>query len=133
MVWSLELMTVKLYRHKKRGGTYRILHHAMLQLDGPHDNALMVVYQDVDMLRVWTRREDEFLDGRFEEIVVPEPEPPHAPVNNAWQEYRGDFDSMSDEEIAEEVRSAETQLDEAESWLEAVHSWEAAGKPRNQS
>lgn len=52
-------------------------------------------------------------------------------MENAWKEYAGDFNSMTDEEIEAEVASAQERLDEAESWLEAVASWKAAGKPRN--
>jgi len=47
-----------------------------------------------------------------------------------WEQYAGDFNSMTDEEVEREVRTAENDLDEAESWLEAVASWKAAGKPR---
>lgn len=47
-----------------------------------------------------------------------------------WKQYEGDFNSMTDEEIKHEVEIAQNDLDEAESWLEAVASWEAAGKPR---
>lgn len=51
--------------------------------------------------------------------------------NEAWKEYRNDFNAMSDEEIEHETRIAQNDLDEAESWLEAVASWEAAGRPRD--
>lgn len=51
-------------------------------------------------------------------------------MNDAWKEYAADFDAMTDDEIEFEVRRSEEQLDEAESWLEAVASWKAAGKPR---
>lgn len=51
-------------------------------------------------------------------------------LSNAWKEYEGDFNSLTDEEVEREVRKAENDLDEAESWLEAVASWKAAGKPR---
>lgn len=50
--------------------------------------------------------------------------------HTAWAEYQIDFDLMSDREIAEETRNSEEQLHEAESWLEAVAAWEAAGRPR---
>ena len=50
---------------------------------------------------------------------------------DAWKEF-ADFDAMSDEEVAAEVASEQQKLDEAESWLEAVASWEAAGKPRTE-
>jgi hypothetical protein len=47
-------------------------------------------------------------------------------MSELWLEYKSDFDSMTDAEV-------QIKLDEAESWLEAVASWEAAGKPRNQT
>lgn len=53
------------------------------------------------------------------------------PENEAWREYENDFNNLTDEQVEWEVRSAERDLDEAESWLEAVASWKAAGKPRN--
>lgn len=51
-------------------------------------------------------------------------------MNEAWKQYAADFKAMSDEEIERESESRRNQVDEAESWLEAVASWEAAGKPR---
>ena len=51
-------------------------------------------------------------------------------MNDVWKEYEGDFNSLSDEEIEQEVVAEQTKLDEAESWLEAVASWKAAGSPR---
>ena len=51
-------------------------------------------------------------------------------MNNAWKQFEADFNAMSDAEIASEVESCRNLVDEAESWLEAVTSWEAAGKPR---
>lgn len=47
-------------------------------------------------------------------------------MNDAWN----DFSNMTDEEIEFESRHARDQLDEAENWLEAVESWEKAGRPR---
>jgi hypothetical protein len=47
-----------------------------------------------------------------------------------WKQYAADFNAMSDEEIAEETQRCQNELSELESWLEAVASWEAAGKPR---
>ena len=52
-------------------------------------------------------------------------------MEEAWKQYAADFSGMSDEEIESECRACHDQVDEAESWLEAVASWEAAGKPRN--
>ena len=51
-------------------------------------------------------------------------------INDVWKRYQGDFNAMSDKDIDDEVRRMEDQIDEAESWLEAVASWRAAGCPR---
>ncbi|MGX7895509.1 hypothetical protein [Tsuneonella sp. HG222] len=53
------------------------------------------------------------------------------PQNTAWQRYAADFNAMTDAEIAEEAEQARALLEEQEDWLEAVASWEAAGKPRS--
>lgn len=52
-------------------------------------------------------------------------------MEDLWKQYANDFSAMTDEEIYEECSIARNDLEEAESWLEAVASWEAAGKPRN--
>lgn len=49
----------------------------------------------------------------------------------AWKEYEADFDALTDEEIEDECVQEQNKVNEAESWLEAVASWKAAGKPRN--
>ena len=54
-------------------------------------------------------------------------------MESAWKEYAGDFNSMTDKEIEAEVASAQEKLHEEESWLEAVASWKAAGKPRDET
>ena len=51
-------------------------------------------------------------------------------MNDLWKQYQGDFNSLSDAEIEQECEISQTQINEAEEWLEAVASWEAAGKPR---
>lgn len=51
-------------------------------------------------------------------------------MSEAWKQYENDFNSMTDEEIEEERQMAQNVVDEHEGWLEAVASWEAAGKPR---
>lgn len=56
--------------------------------------------------------------------------PPEVLNAAAWSRYKNDFDTMSDNDIIDETRRMEDQLDEAESWLEAVAEWEAAGRPR---
>ncbi len=50
----------------------------------------------------------------------------------AWQKYAGDFNAMTDSEIEAESQRARDEMEEHESWLEAVASWEAAGKPRRE-
>lgn len=52
-------------------------------------------------------------------------------MTDAWKEYAADFNALTDEEVEQEVKIEEEKLAEAESWLEAVASWKAAGKPRN--
>ena len=49
---------------------------------------------------------------------------------DAWKEYEGDFNAMDDAEIERERNRALEEIAEKESWVEAVASWEAAGKPR---
>ena len=61
-------MSEALYRHVKRGTIYRVLHFATLQVEGPLDEAVVVVYQDVDTGSVWVRPQAEFFDGRFEDM-----------------------------------------------------------------
>ena len=51
----------------------------------------------------------------------------------AWEDYKADFDGMTDAEVQEEVDAEQSKMDEAESWLEAVASWIAAGRPRTLS
>lgn len=51
-------------------------------------------------------------------------------MKDIWKAYEADFNAMTDEEIDQETMIAQMQLEEAEEWLEAVASWEAAGKPR---
>ena len=48
----------------------------------------------------------------------------------AWKQYAADFKSMTDAEIEAECEQCRNEVEEAESWLEAVASWKAAGKPR---
>jgi len=52
-------------------------------------------------------------------------------MSDAWKQYAADFNGMTDKEIEDECKVCRDQVDEAESWLEAVASWEAAGKPRS--
>ena len=55
------------YRHKKRGTTYRLIGFAVREAD----QEPMVVYQDTESGIWWTRPDSEFFDGRFE--IVPNP------------------------------------------------------------
>jgi len=52
-------------------------------------------------------------------------------MGDAWKKYAGDFNAMSDKAIESECQRAQRLIDEQEDWLEAVASWEAAGRPRN--
>jgi len=51
----------------------------------------------------------------------------------AWEKFKGDFNSMSDDEIETETREAQERIDTETDWVEAVASWKAAGKPREDS
>lgn len=52
-------------------------------------------------------------------------------MTEAWVRFRYDFDAMTDEEVEEATREEQGKFEEAEEWLEAVASWEAAGRPRS--
>ncbi len=54
-------------------------------------------------------------------------------MREAWKQYAADFNALTDEEVEEERQRAQDLVDEQESWLEAVASWEAAGKPRDRA
>ena len=54
-------------------------------------------------------------------------------MNDLWKKYAADFRAMTDAEIEAECEQCRNQIDEAEDWLEAVASWEAAGRPRKVS
>ena len=51
-------------------------------------------------------------------------------MNELWKAYAADFNAMTDAEIESEVKQARALVDEQEDWLEAVASWEKAGRPR---
>ena len=53
-------------------------------------------------------------------------------MEDAWKRYAADFNAMSDKAIDYVSEQSRCQIDEAEDWLEAVASWEAAGRPRKQ-
>ena len=54
-------------------------------------------------------------------------------MENIWKQYKADFNSLSDAEIEAECAQERTKMEEAESWLDAVASWKAAGSPRSNS
>lgn len=59
----------RIWRHLKRGTVYVELGRAELQMsqDMLVDGSSMVVYRGDDG-KLWVRREEEFEDGRFEEV-----------------------------------------------------------------
>ena len=64
------------YRHKVRGGNYKLVGTAQVQApeDAPlTDYEIVQVYVGEDG-EMWVRRRSEFFDGRFEEIQ----RPPHS-------------------------------------------------------
>lgn len=52
-------------------------------------------------------------------------------MKDLWKRFRGDFNTMDDGEIDQEVEHAQSVIDEQVTWCEAVSSWKAAGKPRD--
>jgi DNA phosphorothioation-dependent restriction protein DptG len=52
-------------------------------------------------------------------------------MEDAWKQFRTDFNALTDEQIEDTCKHEQSKLDEAETWLEAVASWKAAGKPRD--
>ena len=48
----------------------------------------------------------------------------------AWEKYAADFNALTDEQIKAECDDERSKMEQAEEWLEAVATWEAAGKPR---
>ena len=53
--------------------------------------------------------------------------------NKMWRQYSQDFDLMTDDEINKQTAYYIEDKHDAECWLDAVQSWEAAGKPRDGS
>ncbi|MDE2106736.1 MAG: hypothetical protein KGL39_56500, partial [Patescibacteria group bacterium] len=57
------------FRHKKHGGVYTILGIAELQMATDLvDGAMLAIYVGSDG-KWWARQEDEFHDGRFDELA----------------------------------------------------------------
>lgn len=57
-------------RHKKRGTIYEVMGKAQLQIANLPvlDEAILVLYVDEKSGKWWASLEDEFEDGRFEEL-----------------------------------------------------------------
>jgi hypothetical protein len=51
-------------------------------------------------------------------------------MTNPWEKYAADFRATTDDKIEVECERCRDEVATAEEWLEAVASWEAAGKPR---
>ena len=51
-------------------------------------------------------------------------------MNDVWRAYAADFNAMTDKQIEDGSEQARGLIAEQEDWLEAVASWEQAGKPR---
>ena len=60
-----------LMKHKKTGGSYKVLLIAIREAD----LAPEVVYQEVETGAAWTRTASEFFDGRFEAYFPPKEAP----------------------------------------------------------
>ena len=54
-------------------------------------------------------------------------------MEELWKKYKGDFNTMTDKEIQVEVSLSESKVDEEMEFIEAYHSWVAAGRPRDDS
>lgn len=62
-----EIKPRELWRHKKRGGIYEVIHRGRMQIDGNLDHEKVIVYRAEDGT-IWVRPEYEFMDGRFERV-----------------------------------------------------------------
>ena len=59
---------VKIYKHLKSGGTYKVLAtDAHLEEEGL-EGSLYVVYQNETDRIIWIRNQNEFFDGRFKKL-----------------------------------------------------------------
>lgn len=52
-------------------------------------------------------------------------------TNDLWRRFKGDFNSLEDCEVTTELNKSLDIIATEEEWVEAVHSWYAAGKPRD--
>ena len=51
-------------------------------------------------------------------------------MDDIWKRFAADFNAMTDEEVEETRVEAQETVDHEQEWLDAVASWEAAGRPR---
>jgi len=80
---------VEIWRHKKRGTTYKRIGRAHLQTQiNLPDDAQVEVYQSEADGALWVRPSGEFFDGRFEKIVEAAPRARSASVTDAETELR---------------------------------------------
>mgnify|MGYP002265473519 CR=1 FL=1 len=102
----------KHYVHKKTGGVYELVAYAT-------EEATMkdvVVYQDTQARRYWTRPRDEFFDGRFE-LFVP----------------AVDTKAMTDKAVSGELRAArDSVMAWQKDWDDMKARAEAAEAERNE-
>jgi hypothetical protein len=69
-------MTERRVRHKKRGTCYTVIATAELQMATDLvDGSFLTIYRGDDG-KWWARQEDEFEDGRFEDVCEPREEYP---------------------------------------------------------
>lgn len=59
------------YQHKKTGGKYLVLHRAWLEWE-PETEVVIYQLNGQPDSKIWVRSNDEFMDGRFESVFVPE-------------------------------------------------------------
>lgn len=51
-------------------------------------------------------------------------------MQDAWKQYAADFNEMTDKQVEADRQRAQDMVDQLTNWLEAIASWEAAGRPR---
>jgi hypothetical protein len=67
------------WRHKKRGSTYKVVGEAQVQAETPlTDYECVTVYRCLQSGELWVRRNSEFHDGRFELVTAADPAAPGA-------------------------------------------------------
>lgn len=88
---------VATYRHVKRGTTYQVVGAAELQATAynVHEGDKLTIYRGQDG-KLWARHEDEFHDGRFEQVEGTHPAPPAdlmEALKRLLEEYVSNIDS----------------------------------------